>query len=140
MMKVLSFKLAGQLFGIEVSHVREINRNVEYTPIPLAPDKIVGLFNMRGQIVTLINLAKTLGYNNCMDNGRSICIILKSSSNSPNQLGFLIEASGDVIDVQEDMCELPPANIGGDATRYIKTVVRLASELMMVIDPESLFE
>lgn len=138
-MKVLSFRLAGELFGIEITYVKEINRNVEYTMVPRAPDTIVGLFNMRGQIVTLFNLTKILGYDTQVKAGKATCIILKSPPNSPNQPGFLIDATDDVFDVDDDICEPPPANIGGHDTKYIRKVVRLADELMMIVDPDTIF-
>jgi len=50
---ILSFNLCDNLLGVDVTLVKEINRNIEYTPIPGAKDSIVGFFNMRGQVVTL---------------------------------------------------------------------------------------
>lgn len=137
--KILSFKLAGEYFGIDINHVKEINRNVEYTAIPRAPETIVGLFNMRGQIVTLFNLAKFLGYGFQPETGKVTCIILKSSSNDPNQKGFLIDATGDVIDLDDAICEPPPANVDGNGYKYVKKVARLENQLLMIIDPELLF-
>lgn len=139
MIKVLSFRLAGELFGIEINYVKEINRNVEYTIVPRAPDKIVGLFNMRGQIVTLFNLAKILGYPWSNEKGKVTCIILKSPPNNPNQQGFLIDATGDVLDLDESLCEPPPANIDGRNFQYIRKVARLENELLMIIEPDLIF-
>jgi purine-binding chemotaxis protein CheW len=137
--KVLSFRLAGELFGIEINQVKEINRNVEYTAVPRAPDTIVGLFNMRGQIVTLFNLAKILGFDQPFEAGKVTCIILKSAPNNPNQQGFLIEATGDVIDLEEAMCEPPPANVDAVSCKYVKKVARLERELVMIIEPQAIF-
>src|SRR5689334_11872097 len=124
MLKVLSFRVAGELFGIWVTTVKEINRNIEYTAVPRSPGNIAGLFNMRGQIVTLFNLAAMLGYDVEVKPGKVSCIILKSETGSPNQRGFIIERTGDVIDVSEEMCELPPVNLKEAEVKYFKAVVR----------------
>ncbi len=138
-MKVLSFWLDDELFGIELSYVKEINRNIEYTSVPKAPRNIVGLFNMRGQIVTLFNLADILGYGINIREGKTTCIILRNTGDSANQMGFVIDKSGDVIEVEEDMCELLPANMDENEAKYIKTVVRLKNELLRIIEPDSVF-
>ena len=106
--KVLTFELCDGLFGIDITLVKEINRNVEFTPIPDSPPHIVGLFNMRGQIVTLFDLGKLMNYPGDHENKITTCIILKAAPNDPNQIGFLIDGSGDVIEVDEDLCEPPP--------------------------------
>lgn len=139
-MKVLSFRLADQLFGVEITKVKEINRNVEYTTVPRAPKTIVGLFNMRGQIVTLFSLAEILGYDACLDHKGATCIILKSTLNNPNQMGFLIDKTGEVIDIDDEICESPPANVDDQKYRFVTRVARLKNELLMVIDPKIVFE
>lgn len=139
MIKVLSFRLSDELFGIEINDVKEINRNVEYTAVPRAQSNIVGLFNMRGQIVTIFNLAGIIGYNEDVANDRVTCIILKSEQGNSNHRGFIIERTGDVIDVAEDMCEPPPANIDSIGKKYIKDVVQLENDLMRIINTDLVF-
>ena len=134
MTKVLSYKLAGELFGIDITYVKEINRNIEYSVVPKSPTNILGLFNMRGQIVTLFNLAKILGYEASESENRSICIILKATQGSANQVGFLIDETGDVLDLEDDTCEVPPANVDELKYKYIKKISRLEKELLMIID------
>lgn len=139
MLKVLSFRLSGELFGIEINNVKEINRNIEYTAVPRSQKNIAGIFNMRGQIVTIFNLAGIIGYNEEIYADRVTCIILKSESGNSNHRGIIIERTGDVIDVTEDMCEPPPANIDSVGKKYIKDVVRLENDLLRIIDTELVF-
>ncbi len=135
MIKVLSFRLQDKLLGIETNYVKEINRNVVYTCVPRAPKKVVGLFNMRGQVVTLFNLSYLLGCEVAHEKQNSTCIILKAAPNSPNQAGFLIERTEDVIDLADELCEEPPANVDAEKYEYIKKVARLENELLMIVDP-----
>jgi purine-binding chemotaxis protein CheW len=135
----LSFRIGNELLGIDVTKVKEINRNIEYTVVPKAPKRIVGLFNMRGQIVTLFNLSYMLGVNFNSEYEKVTCIILKDEPGSPNQKGLVIEKSGDVIDVTEDMCELLPANMNSLQSKYIKSVIRLKKELLRLVETDILF-
>ncbi len=134
-MNILSFKLGDDLFGIDLKNVKEINRNIEYTKVPRASDNIVGLFNMRGQVVTLFNLARIFGYDNKVKEGKVTCIILDSQEGSLEHRGFIIDLSGDVVEVAEDMWELPPANISTQENKNIKAVVHFENEILRIIDP-----
>lgn len=138
--KVLTFYLCRGLFGIDITLVKEINRNVEYTPVPDAKPHIVGLFNMRGQIVTLFNLRKLMGYKDDNICETSTCIILKSSPNDPDQVGFLIDRTGDVVDVNKEESEPLPANAGNIDEEYLSSIVKLKDELLMIIDPKNIFK
>ena len=137
--QVLTFYLCGNLLGIDVKLIKEINRNVEYTPVLDAQPHILGLFNMRGQVVTLFNLARLLGLKG--DNGRKklTCVILKVPGD-PDQVGFFIDRPGDVIDIDRNECEPPPANVGGVESEFISNVVKLDGELLIIIEPDKIFK
>jgi len=138
--KVLSFYINDSFFGINITLVREINRNVEYTPVPDAKPYIVGLFNMRGQVVTLFNIAELMGLQEGEELSRNTCIILKAPANDPNQIGFLIDKPGDVIDLDKEEWELPPANVVGLEGEYINRVVKLKDKLLIIIEPGQIFK
>lgn len=135
---ILSFNLCDNLLGIDVTLVKEINRNIEFTQIPGAKDHIVGFFNMRGQIVTLFDLAKILNLGEMKREGKLICIILKSPKD-PDQVGFLIDAPGDVLEIDIEEYENTPANLGETESEYIESVIKLKNELLMVINSKKIF-
>ena len=137
--KVLSFFIDNSLFGIDIKLIKEINRNVEYTPVPGAKEHLVGLLNMRGQVVSIFDFSKLIGIRN-VHAKRSTCIILKASQSEPNHVGFLIDRPGDVIDVGKDECEIPPANVSSFEGEYISNVVKLKNDLLVIIDPDKLFK
>jgi purine-binding chemotaxis protein CheW len=136
LLKVLSFRLEDKLFGIETKYVKEINRNIEYTKIPKAPKRVAGLFNMRGQIVTLFDLSNIFAYETGNNSEKKMCITLKSTPNNPNQAGFLIDRTEDVFDMEEENCEVLPANAVSEEQKYVKKVAKLNKELLILIDPE----
>jgi purine-binding chemotaxis protein CheW len=137
--KVLTFRLNGGLFGIDITTVKEINRNIEFTPVPGSPQHVVGLFNMRGQVVTLFDLGILMGYEGERASKYSTCIILKASPNDPNQMGFLIDGTGDVIDIDEEQCEPPPSNVGTVDGEFIESVLKLDDNLLMILNHSKIF-
>lgn len=138
--QVLTFYLQNNLLGIDITLVKEIDRNVEYTPVPGAGPHIAGLFNMRGQVVTLLDISRIMGYEEKKREQKVSCIILKAGVGGQGQAGFLIDRFGDVLDINEDECEPPPANAGGISGEFIKKVMKLKQELLIILDPERIFK
>jgi purine-binding chemotaxis protein CheW len=139
--KILTFYLGESLLGIDLKLAKELNRNIRYTPVPGAQSHIIGFFNMRGQVVTLFDMSRLIGINDGgednEDNEREglMCIILKSPK-APDQVGFLIDRPGDVIEIDTDEYEMPPANVGIMESEFIESIVKLKEELLIVINPE----
>ncbi len=128
------------LLGIDIVLVKEINSGVEYTAVPGAKPCIAGLFNMRGQVVTLFDLGKLIAWRDDKEKTRDTCIILKAPANDPNQVGFLIDKPGDVIDLEQEEWEIPPANVIGAEVEYINQVVKLHDKLLIILNPERIFD
>lgn len=139
MMKVLTFYLCESLLGIDVTLVKEINRNVDFSPVPGSQQYIVGFLNMRGQVVTLFDLANLINLESENILRAHTCIILKTPRD-PDQVGFLIDRPGDVVDIDVEECEVPPANVGGVEGEFIDSIVKLENELLIIIDPKKIFK
>ncbi|WP_378954698.1 chemotaxis protein CheW [Pelosinus sp. sgz500959] len=138
--RVLTFYLCGTLCGIDIKAAKEINRNISYTAIPGAAAHIIGLLNLRGQVVTLLDLAQILHFKQIGERMNSHCIILKSRSDDPDQVGFFIDKRGDVIDVTPDMCEVVPANIADFEKKFIHEVVKLEDEILLILDLSAIIQ
>lgn len=132
--RVLTFYLCGTLCGIDIKTAKEINRNISYTTIPGAECHIVGLLNLRGQVVTLLDLAKLLNFKQDRQEQNSHCIILKSTETDSDQVGFFIDKRGDVIDVTPDMCDVVPGNLADIEKHFIREVVTLEKEIILILD------
>ncbi len=141
MEKVISFYLEDDFFGIDLTAVKEINRHIFYTVVPGSPENVIGIINLRGQIITLIDLALIMSYGPSDDISKKTCIILKSNSGEQdNRVGFIIDRAGDVLDIPSEICESPPANCEGIKGVYIKKVARLEGSLLMIIDEKKILE
>src|ERR1700722_12168545 len=92
-------------FGIPVEQVQEVVRPQPITPVPLAPRVVRGLINLRGQILTAIDLRYRLGLGEPGDE-RELMNVVVRTDDSP--VSFLVDEIGEVLDVQEDTFEAPP--------------------------------
>lgn len=139
MITLLTFTVQEVLFGIEINYVREIDRNVEFTIVPGASEDVVGLFNMRGNVVVLFNLAYKFGYEYTQITKGYTCIVLKTTGTEQDSIGFIIDKTGDVLTIDEELCEALPANASDIECNYLKRVVKLEKELLLLIDPDKVF-
>ncbi len=141
---VLSFYLFGRYLGIDITKVKEMNRNIEYTIVPGASPDLVGLLNLRGQIVSLLDLVYLMEGTEKKppadkETGQAeACIILKARAGDAYQIGFLIDEPGEVLELTNEICEPPPANLGGMDSSLVKEVARLEDELLIIPDIEKL--
>lgn len=142
-----TFQLNEELFGIDILQVREINKQMDMTVVPHAPEYIRGLINLRGQIVTIFDLTKRIGLE-VDDSKPAHVIILKTESEMQNlrgqdgsedlvftgdKVGLLVDEIGDVVTVPEENIDLPPANVGKIDGQYLSGVIKLDNSLISVI-------
>lgn len=128
-----TFRLGDRLFGLDLMMIREINRILDITPVPHAKGHIRGLINLRGQIVTILDLGVRLGLPRLDIGEESHNIILKTNaelsavrcdmnfSTSPADLvGFLVDAIGDVVEADAGSIEPPSANVAeAERSRFL---------------------
>ncbi|VUT25388.1 MAG: purine-binding chemotaxis protein [Candidatus Methanolliviera sp. GoM_oil] len=128
------FDLGCEQYGVEISQVREIIRPKDMTRIPNAPDYVEGVINLRGQVTTVINLGRRLGFS---DEGRDEKegkrIIVIEYEGSP--IGMLVDNVRDVKRLSsDDMEELPPLiskNLKGE---FLRSVGKIGEELILIVD------
>jgi purine-binding chemotaxis protein CheW len=152
-----SFTIDNKLFGIDILLIREINRQLEMSPVAHTPDFIRGLVNLRGQIVTILDLKKRLGRSTTHIGPDTHNIILKSDSELSgmrddmnddtlvtclDKVGLLVDAIGDVVTVEDDSAiEPPPANLNDIDGQFLSGVVKLENQLLAVLNvPQILAE
>ncbi len=126
------------LFGLPIDEVIEINRALDVTPVPLAPDYVAGVVNLRGQILTAINLAKRLGLKKEAQKEQEISHNNVITGNREEPISLLVQRIGDVISVPKSQIEPPPDTIAGVDRSFVKFVCKLPRNLLMVLDREAL--
>ncbi len=127
----VTFRINGHLLGLDVLHVREINRVLDITPVPRTPGYVRGLVNLRGMILTVFDLGVRLGLAPREIGPETHNVILKKE-----EVGLLVDAIGDVAMAEAEDVEPPPANVGGIESEFISGVVRLEDELLVVLSAD----
>ncbi len=126
-----TFYLDKLLFGVELKGVQEVIRSLEMTRVPLAPDVVSGLINLRGQIVTAVDLRRRLELEPAPPGARPMNVVVRSEDGS---VSLLVDEIGDVVEVEEDTFEPPPETLRGSIRVMILGVHKLNDRLMHVLD------
>ena len=127
-----TFKLGGSLFGLESSLVQEVLRGQKSTPVPLAPVPVTGLMNLRGRIVTLLDLRLRLELPPRPEGMPGLSVILRHGN---EWVGLLADEIGDVLDLEEQTFEEAPSSLMGEARRLILGAFKLRGQLLLVLNP-----
>lgn len=126
-----TFYLDGLLFGVELKSVQEVVRSLDMTGVPLAPAIVTGLINLRGQIVTAIDLRRRLQLQP-RPTGRTVVNVVVRSDDGA--VSLLVDEIGDVVEVEEATFERPPETLRGSVRSMILGVHKLNNRLMHVLD------
>ncbi|MBD3851045.1 MAG: chemotaxis protein CheW, partial [Acidobacteria bacterium] len=119
-----------------VERVQEVIRDSDITPVPTAPPWVRGLINLRGQIVTAIDLGTRFGKTD-RDNQSPTVLVLDVGS---TLLSFVVDRAGDVVEVNDESFEPPPDTLKGEARRLIRGTYKLQERLLLVLDVEQALE
>jgi purine-binding chemotaxis protein CheW len=128
-----TFFLDGYIFGVPVEQVREVIRYQEMTRVPLVPSVVRGLINLRGQIITAIDLRRRLGMKDLPEGELPMNVVVQTDDGA---ISFLVDEIGDVIEVQDDTVEAPPDTLQGLAREVVHGVHKLPGRLLLVLDIE----
>jgi purine-binding chemotaxis protein CheW len=128
-----TFFLEGSLFGVPVPQVQEVIRFHEMTRVPLAPDVVEGMINLRGQIVIAIDLRRKLSLPARKEGELPVNVVIRSADGA---VSLMVDEIGDVVEVEESTFEAPPETLRGEVRSMILGVHKLQGRLMHVLDTE----
>ncbi|HUL16832.1 MAG TPA: chemotaxis protein CheW [Terriglobales bacterium] len=131
--QLCTFSVGEGFFGIPVERVQEVVRPQPITPVPLAPKVIRGLINLRGQILTAIDLRYRLGLGEPGD-AKLLMNVVVRTDDSP--VSFLVDEIGEVLDVDEDSFEAPPDTLQGEMRNLIGGAYKLEGRLLLALSTE----
>jgi purine-binding chemotaxis protein CheW len=130
-----TFHLGDLYLGVEVLKVQEVVRFQELTSVPLAPPGVSGLINLRGQIVTAIDLRHRIGVAEREAKDLPMNVVLCTNS---DHISLLVDRIGDVVEVDERDFEPPPSTISEKTRSLIQGVYKLKSTLLLILDTEKI--
>lgn len=125
------FLLGDVHYAIPVRQVKEINQNFQITPVPGSPEYVHGAVNLRGQIVSVIDLRMRFALEKSDINERTRNIVV---SFGDEQVGLLVDSVEDIIEVDKERFQPPPANLGGVQGRFFLSVYKRDEDLISVLN------
>ena len=129
--ELVTFYVNGLLLGAEIRYVEEINRHLDFTPVPDAPESVRGVMNLRGEVVTVLDLRTILGLGRTEAAKDTRNVILSVAG---ERTGLLVDRIADVVNARRDAIEASPANVTGVEGRFFQGVHKLERELLMVLN------
>jgi len=135
--ELATFYVGEALCGMDILKVQEINKLIEMTRVPQAPEYVLGILNLRGEIVTIIDLGKKLSLKSTEMSDKTRNIIVNSNG---EHIGLMVEKISDVVQAEWEKVEAPPANIGGVQGKYFTGVFKTEDHLIGILDVEKVLE
>jgi len=128
-----TFDVAGFYFGIDVLQVQEVLRYQRMTPVPLAPAVIEGLINLRGQIVTAMDMRQRLGLPPRADGETAMNVVVRTEE---GVVSLLVDEIGDVVEAESSSFERPPENLDPAIRNLVRGIHKLKDRLLLVLDTD----
>ena len=135
--QLCTFYLDEYCFGMDVLEVQEIFRYQEMTTAPLATEDISGLINLRGQIITAIDLRRRLNMEPSPPDRAPMNVVVRMQD---EVVSLLVDRIGDVMEVSEEFYEPAPKNIHGSVRELVSGVYKLEDRLLLVLDTKKVLQ
>ena len=133
-----TFFVDGLFFGIDVLQVQEVLRYQEMTQVPLAPAVIEGLINLRGQIVTAVDMRRRLKLRERAEGQTPMNTVVRTKDGTA--VSLLVDEIGDVVEVDAETFEATPDNVDPAARDLLQGVYKLKDRLLLVLDTEKVID
>jgi len=130
--QMVSFSIANGLYGIDISDIREITKGDRITNVPGSAEYIEGVMNLRGMIIPVVDLGKLLGLSKVAFSNDTRIIIIEIQHQI--QIGFLVDAVMDIVNVSPDKIEPAPSTLEKIKAKYIKGEVQVGDKIMAILD------
>ncbi len=131
--RLVTFTLAGRLYGVDVGAVQEVLRSQPRTRIPLAPATLAGLINLRGQVLSAVDMREQLELPAREDDQEPMVVVVRVAG---EPVAMLVDSIGSVVDVDDDQFELPPDTLTGPSRELLLGAYKLTDSLLLALDVE----
>ena len=132
----VTFRLAGETYGINVMQVQEVLRYTEIAPVPGAPAYVLGIINLRGNVVTVLDTRSRFGLSPGEITDQSRIVIIEAAAK--HVIGILVDAVAEVVYLRQSEIETAP-NVGNEeSAKFIQGVCHKNDELLILVDLDKL--
>jgi purine-binding chemotaxis protein CheW len=129
--QLVVFELADESYGVEISRVQDINRMQEITEIPHAPESVVGVINLRGRVIPVVDLRTRFGMPGA-EHTKSTRIVVVQMGEEP--IGMIVDAVSQVLRIPTKVIEPPSPVLTSLDSRYLLGIAKLEDELVILLD------
>lgn len=136
LLQLVSFVVGDEEFAIPILSVQEINRMMSITRVPQSPRFIKGVINLRGKIIPVMDLRKRFGMEPKDNTSDARIIVVEVAS---RVIGFTVDRVNEVLRINANIVELPPAMVCGIDSDYVQGVGKLHDRLLILLNLERLF-
>jgi len=133
---LVCFRIGKETFGVDIFAVREIVRVQEITKVPGAPEFVLGVINLRGRVISVVDLGLQLGLDRTEITSSSRILVIQLDGIS---VGFLVDEATSVIKVSEDAIDSRPEMIGGVKADFLEGVAKLEGRLAILLNLRRVF-
>ena len=136
--QLVSFMLAGEEYGVEVVKVREIIRMVNITKMPNTPHYVEGIINLRGKVIPIVSMRNRFGLSETADSIQTRIMVMDVQG---GLTGFIVDGVSEVIRIQSNDIQAPPAMVSGNIDQeFITGVFNHGERLLTIMDIDRMFE
>jgi len=133
--KYLTFRLGGEEYGVELVRVREIIALMDITPVPLTPEYVRGVMNLRGRVIPVVDLRRKFGMAPTEDHDRKCIIVCDVERGGQHiQMSILVDAVSEVLYIKGGDIEDAPSFTGGLNTRLIHGIAKAKGGVKILLD------
>ena len=136
-LRYLTFWLGEDLFALDIGTVHEIIQPVPLTPVPLMPDFLCGMMNLRGAVVPVVDLRTRFGHPRGAASKKACIVVFDAvQRGEPTRIGLMVDAVSEVVELDAAALQ-PPPDFGSAVQRdYLHGMVRRGQRFVMVLDPD----
>lgn len=128
-----TFRVADLMIGVEVTRVQEVLRGRHVTPVPLSQPCVAGIVNLRGQIVTVVDMRARLGLGTASGTSHSVHVVVASSG---ELMSLIVDREGDVVDIDEATLEDITEVVDSAVSSCVVSTSKVDGHLLLVLDPD----
>jgi purine-binding chemotaxis protein CheW len=129
--KISTFRIDDELFGVDAMQVQEVSRHLALTPVPLAPRAVAGVMNLRGEVITALDLRRLLGRPDRAEGTDPMNVVLRGDGGA---VSLLVDDIESVEDVDDEAFEPIPETVTGPAREFLSGAYKLPDGLLLTLD------
>lgn len=133
LIQIVSFRIANEEFGIDIIRVQEIIRMVDITRVPNTPDYVIGVINLRGKVIPIIDMRRRLNLVEAPYTKETRIVVIEEEG---KVVGFIVDSVSEVLRISNSITEPPPPMVSGISSDFISSIAKLDGRLLILLDLE----